>query len=1018
MSRVARDPAISFRGALKILGHHERDWLDRLDALVGGVILSTGLAPASTFAAMWGWVDQKNEASRLLRRMLDGVADRIAGTGGYHRHELVAASHTVLVLTSFFDAVEGDVGHGYQAIKLSDTEKVTIATQETCSSDDPLLRHLYSAPVPAPSAVCGFDETVPQVKAWAAQVARHMQRFLLGLSLSSSVRLNTDLVARATEANYRSNYLRMLATVPEFALWADMIEHAATRSALARLERLLLLGPQREVRDLCHLIGEANRAELSRPVIDVDVDGYGMGSRFPLVDEVFQSPRYRLCSAKRDSAPASETWWEKNVPIRGDLETVLARHFSSPESTRTPMLLLGHPGAGKSLLMKVLAARLPTSSYTVVRVPLRRVDANTTVGEQIRQALDSATGQRVSWPELSEQSADTMRVILLDGLDELLQATMQDRHGYIHEIAEFQRVEGVMNRPVAVVVTSRTLLAEKVALVEGMPLLKLEDFDEDQIRNWIYVWNQTNGDGPSRPMSVEAALAQADLASQPLLLVLLTLYYSDPSVDVDVTLSTTELYGQLFSTFAQREATKQAGGPLREEDLKRAVGEQINRLAVAALGMFNRGLQRITEADLTSDLVAFEEELPSGRRVLGEFFFVHTAEAQTEAVQRSYEFLHSTFGEYLVATKVFEAVMETAAVAYGGRAERKPDDDLLFALLSHQPLSLQRPALDFIRDHFSAVPAVERNHAIRLLNILITGFRQRRRSRDFVDYRPLSEDSVRSMAAYSVNLVLLRVLAHGGDSGLPLGAVWPGRAPLERWRSCVALWEAGLEPFCFESAIHTLSCRKGALAVREQPPSRQGDWHSEIELERAYARDDPYTVLDLATSHAILGRAPLPVEFEPSRSQGWRDRTMSILCFLAVRPTTDWPDGVGLTFDLEWNIRREHIEQASRLGWEILAGKRGAWPQGFARELADWLCALPATAPKNLAFIAAARHQEVYDLINNWFSAKFFPNQFDRWTDGPALMELAQAWHRRDRTVLDNDFRLAIEALLDPGIAD
>jgi hypothetical protein len=44
------------------------------------------------FAAMWGWADQKNEASRLLRRRLDGVADRIAGTGGYHRHELVATS--------------------------------------------------------------------------------------------------------------------------------------------------------------------------------------------------------------------------------------------------------------------------------------------------------------------------------------------------------------------------------------------------------------------------------------------------------------------------------------------------------------------------------------------------------------------------------------------------------------------------------------------------------------------------------------------------------------------------------------------------------------------------------------------------------------------------------------------------------------------------------------------------------------------------------------------------------------
>ena len=112
---------------------------------------------------------------------------------------------------------------------------------------------------------------------------------------------------------------------------------------------------------------------------------------------------------------------------------MLAGYVTAPDATRLPLLLLGHPGAGKSLLTKVLAARLPTSAYTVVRVPLRWVGANVPVRDQIEQALDQATNGRVEkWWRLADQSEGTVRVVLLDGLDELLQATRNDRSGYLH----------------------------------------------------------------------------------------------------------------------------------------------------------------------------------------------------------------------------------------------------------------------------------------------------------------------------------------------------------------------------------------------------------------------------------------------------------------------------------------------------------------------------------------------------------------------------------------------------------
>ena len=116
----------------------------------------------------------------------------------------------------------------------------------------------------------------------------------------------------------------------------------------------------------------------------------------------------------------------------------LPRHVMSPDATRLPLLLLGHPGAGKSLLTEVFAARLPYSEYTVVRVPLRRVSADARIHRQIEEALEISTDQRIAWSDLAQQSTDTVRVVLLDGLDELLQASEHDRSGYLEDVVDFQ----------------------------------------------------------------------------------------------------------------------------------------------------------------------------------------------------------------------------------------------------------------------------------------------------------------------------------------------------------------------------------------------------------------------------------------------------------------------------------------------------------------------------------------------------------------------------------------------------
>jgi hypothetical protein len=961
---VTREPAITFRGALKILGHDDRSWLDRLDRLLGGVILASGLTPVS---AVWGWVDQKNEATGLLRGVLNAVSGRLDRAGGLARHELVVAAHTTLVLSAFFETLRDALGQTYDKAKFTKAEKVMLGTGNWKLPGEQLVRHLYESDVPVPSAVRGFEENVEAVHRWAFKRMITVGSFLDGLGFGDKWSKMPFLSTVAKR--YRSNYLRLATAVPEFKVWADLGEHAATRTALARLEALLSHAVRQSApRDLRAVVAGLNRTELSRPVIDIDTDGYGFDAVFPAVERIFRTPHFRCATANRDARIGDEQWWT-DVHRQHDLDAVLARHFSTPDSTRLPLLLLGHPGAGKSLLTKVLAARLPESTYTVVRVPLRRVDADTTISAQVGQALADATHGRVSWPELVDQSAETIRVILLDGLDELLQATTNDRAGYLTDIAEFQRIEAAMGKPVAVVVTSRTLVADRVRVPEGTPVLKLEEFDDDQIAEWLRVWHEVNG--ATRPVTPNAVMAHRELARQPLLLLMLTLYFADPAVaPTAARLSTLQLYQRLFDTYARREVTKQAGRVLPPAELTEAVHGQLNRLAIAAVGMFNRGRQSITEAELGADLAALGEPTGSGRRLLGEFFFVHAPEAVEGEVRRGYEFLHATFGEHLVATKVVEVLAEVAEGAYGRRRFHEPDDELLFALLSHQPLALSRPTLDFIVEYFAEMDARERTHALQTLELLISGYRHRRPASRYPDYRPQPADTVRALAAYSANLVLLRVLTDPGSGSdfldVPLATLWPGQP--NAWPATMNLWAAGLDADCYRATVSAFTRRVDSLVFNKRP---RYDRVRFDDIDAARLRGDRGAERWLRFGYAALGERTY---YDIDEPETWEESVLSGLVGIATgnQPQT--------FFNAPENLPPYVTSRVADVAYRIFGLHCATWDRGEVGQFLRWLMTLWVLETPPLLPLALAEHVHpglIADLLQEEPEESWTPEWLD-----------------------------------------
>ena len=102
---------------------------------------------------------------------------------------------------------------------------------------------------------------------------------------------------------------------------------------------------------------------------------------------------------------------------------------------------------------------------------------------------------------------------------------------YLRKGADFQAREATQGRPVAILVTSRTAVADRAQPAPGMTAIRLEPFSEAQITQWLSVWNDANAGGLAarglRLLPPHTALEHADLASQPLLLLMLALYDAD-----------------------------------------------------------------------------------------------------------------------------------------------------------------------------------------------------------------------------------------------------------------------------------------------------------------------------------------------------------------------------------------------------------------------------------------------------------------------------------------------------------
>jgi len=830
---------LRYDDAIKLLGEGQSKTLAAIDAILDGALLTTAAATGSF--EIVGLFDAKSQLIKHGHALVAKLGQRARGVRGQSRMDLLTAAHTVIVLTAYFESLP-DMASPNATLADQLREAGTPQAESRRLLADMLLR--TNVPVPLPHLT--QDANRRAIEAYYARLTSQMRFYsFYGAPPAIQDRIDGAVkpgIATAAMRRYDELFIALCRDCPDFALWSILREHSAGRAELRELlsqhfgelsghldtaldglrAGLAALVSTVEPPDWADRLSRHYRPLLASPIADIGADGGLAGLRMPTLEEAYVNPSCRVAAVDSQASVATDGWWERQRLI-DDVQVFLTAHLTSPVATDAPLVLLGQPGSGKSVLTKILVAGLPSGDFLPVRVELRQVPAEDTVQDHIEHAVRDATGSTAEWPEVVEAAGGALPVVILDGFDELLQSTRVTQSNYLEQLQKFQHREAAQGRPVAIIVTSRTVVADRVRYPEGTVAVRLEPFSERQIERWLETWNSLNAayfaDRGLRPLTYRDLSSQYELASQPLLMLMLALYDADDNrlPRGGAALDAGELYERLLEGFVRREVGKD-----REFD-ERAVAEEaareLHRLSIVAFAMFNRGRTYVHDDEVDEDLRAllpapgreartrgFGRTYTEGQLMVGRFFFVHESVATRGPDDRAstYEFLHATFGEYLVARLVARLVSDVAKRTTAGGDDfhpPAPDDSRLFTMLSWTPLTSRYQIVAFLRDLLSAADAGPRDVLLRLFQQPAAGARPD----NLAAYHPIASSAPTRQAIYQANLLIL-LLCLGEVRATDL---FPGvEDPVPAWQRMAHLWRAHCTWTEWNELIRTVSVDK------------------------------------------------------------------------------------------------------------------------------------------------------------------------------------------------------------------
>lgn len=887
---------ISFKEVCTFIKADDPKLVESVDLMLGLVMILTPLVistPAVLAAPALGLLGVKNELTKIGKDLFERVTAK-KDKDNLARQKRMETAYGLLCFTAFFEALDNllpDIRNEFgleaeQRFELSATALSRLHRKSERvvphSRKEEIVDLKVFLPNPADEfedhhriltelykkLTDGFMSFLKQTRSWTELQPDEQ------VSIEEKVRLLPALCTKYFDAQYF-----VLATKYEdFFIWSNLYEHRELKRQISQmsvyLQEYIALGHREPgksdigLEKMGDLVERNLNDEVSTQTVKAitelnrfykaQLDGPILGERFdrdqePFLRhlskvETFVPQAFRLLKYTGDYRLGDEDKWAEKL-VRDDLGTFLLSYLSSPYSLQNLLLILGHPGSGKSLLTEILAAKLLSQSNSPIRIVLRDVLVDEDITSQIERQLRKDLGRSVSWADLADQSNDHPPLIIFDGYDELLQTSGQVISDFLIQLQVFQDREKAIRCPVRIIVTSRITLIDKAQIPNNCTVIRLEDFDFAKQNEWVSIWNQKNRDlfkqKGVRPFTVPVGNPRLlELSRHPLLLLMLAIFDSEENALVKSNrLDRTQLYYKLINRFVERERYKDPSFALMEpKDRHDELQVDIERLGVAALGMFNRKRLHIQGDELEADLEWFKlkKQTRTGKRrplspadnLAGSFFFTFESralrklETETCVLSSALEFLHTTFGEFLTADFILRQILFVIRSPETTSIQNSSVQAKLFVSLMYTPLHTRPLVLEMIREwlkhKLNEAPFTEEEFRTRFDAFFVEQIRRVTKEDDFAttilthNRVNVEVSLIGLLAIYSLNLVLLRLIF--SPQGFEFNETqYPSTGGNRIWDVMTYLWRAWFTPSSLLDLSSQMSAKRDGLSVHIRP---------------------------------------------------------------------------------------------------------------------------------------------------------------------------------------------------------
>lgn len=884
---------LTFKNIIDFMKKDDPSQLQDVDLFFSMVCIFTTSMAAPLSAGLVGGINLladllgvKDGISQLSKRILEMVS-RKRDEDSLSRMLRMEVVYNLMCYTAFFEAVQRSFPEIVKQAQLKPSEKLSLSkaalerltlssNQKIFESPEYLAFELKASRVTLPHPIETFTIQKEKIIRFYEELTKGFIAFIGCLSLWDSInetqRTQIRTIAYTLPTSslkyFEAQYYVLATKFEEFYVWSNLHEHEETKANLqnlstymqkqvelsqlsrqktdigfSELSKIIDLIPKRvdaiQADTAIQELENRYRYNVNEPIIkEIGDQADPLTVEYPKKSEIFIPQSFKAIRYDKKNRLEDEATW-RNIPPRNDLGTFLLNYLSSPYSYLSPLIVLGHPGSGKSLLTEMLAARLICPFFTPIRVVLRDINAEHEISKQIEEQINTLTGGNLSWATLTKQFQEKPALVLLDGYDELLQASGIVFAAYLQSVHKFQEDQISLGRqPVRVIVTSRITLIDKAVIPSGATIVRLLEFDESQRNAWISVWNSKNeryfqhtGNKPFEiPKRDKKILA---LAEQPLLLLMLALYdFDNNQLREKKGLDQTVLYHSILRWFIERERRKAPEFlAIPENDQHASIEWELQRLGVAAIGMFNRRSFHITLSQINADLAFFglehNKQITSGRALseadllIGGFFFIHESKSiygqenlSESNIDYAFEFLHNTFGEFLTADFILQIIIHEASVIHEfGKSEKllaELNKKLMtenglrkewFANLMYAPLFSRPVILTMMREwlkHRLVQAEFSKEDFLKSLDKIISTQIDRLFTANVLPSMMTQKEQlsfgtlplIGYMAIYSLNLILLRAIISEDGFTFNEGSLKEYEDGTKAWERMTYLWRS------------------------------------------------------------------------------------------------------------------------------------------------------------------------------------------------------------------------------------